>query len=76
VFRCLIEQQCISACTQDVTPLSFVVILSKFTFENGYKRVKWVDTWVISGNDDMSQHETAQGGCHQTQAQVSEIPLC
>jgi len=25
--------------------------------------VMWVETWVNSGNDDMSKQETAQGGC-------------
>lgn len=41
VFRCITEQQCISSCIQDVAPVSIVVLLSKFTFENWHSMGLW-----------------------------------
>jgi hypothetical protein len=29
----------------------------------GYERGVWVETWVNSGNNDVSEHDTAQLGC-------------
>jgi hypothetical protein len=59
-------RQRVSVCTEDVTTVSIVVLVSsrsKMRTIWGYERVMWVETWVNSGNDDMSKHETAQGGC-------------
>ena len=41
----------------------------------GYERVRWVDTWVNNGNDDMSKHETVQSGCRRHSGSSTPITM-
>jgi len=41
----------------------------------GYERVMWVETWENRGND-MSEQETAQGGCQRARLRLKYHRYC